>query len=71
MYINIYDLLVSRIISSFNTFRQQYVHFYHFLPQMTVILELFHFQLMDLTIERWFPIKLGKLYTMKPMVMSV
>ena len=35
------------------------------LLQVSLILELFYFQLMDLIIERWFPIKLDTLYKMK------
>ena len=37
---------------------------------MTFIFDLFHFQLMDLTIERWFPIHSDTLYKMKRVVIG-
>ena len=43
----------------------------YFLPRMTFIMEFFPFQLMDSAIERWFPINLDTLYTIKWVVIPI
>jgi hypothetical protein len=61
-------------IPSSKPFWSQYVHFYYFDisdSPANIILELFPFQLMDSAIRRWFPIYLGTLYKMKPVVVPL